>query len=68
MFNRAYRLSSHKPKESCQMFQTIYTKLQQLLPEKQESYYFAKINLELAKTYVCFEQHTVCFEYAEKAK
>lgn len=51
MFNRAYRMSHSQPEKAIQIYKELLEKLSQLLPKEQDSYYFAKINLELAKTF-----------------
>lgn len=51
VFNRAYRLSATKPEEASKLYSEILVKLDEMMPEKPDSYYHAKMNLEIAKAY-----------------
>lgn len=51
VFNRAYRMTSTDPMQACKIYESLIAALDDLMPSKPDSYYRAKMYLEIAKTY-----------------
>lgn len=68
-FNRAYRISGSEPEQACVLYNEILTALDELMPlHAQNSYYHAKMYLEVAKSYSCRLMKPEALEAVAKAE
>lgn len=68
VFNRAYRITATDPAKACQIYESLISALTELMPSKPDSYYIAKMQLEIAKTYANRQNQQLALKHADKAE
>lgn len=65
IFNRAYRLTSFDNDKAIEIYKQLLLALEKILPGVKDSYYEAKIKLELSKCYANKKMAQEAFDYYE---